>query len=86
MVEKKNHNNLKAALIACTVTLLLAIFAFVATFGALKQEVVNLCHDVEILLTVNREMQSQTSALCERVAALEAQIEVLRSYKLDGAT
>ena len=71
-------NGFKAAFLTCGVTLLLAVLAFVFTFGALRQEVANLREDVKSLLFVAQTLQTQNTVLCERVAALEARLETLQ--------
>lgn len=70
-------NGLKAALITCSVTLLLAVLTFFLSFGGLRQEVANLREDVGLLVTINQRQQEAYTGLCERVAGLEARIASL---------
>jgi cell division protein FtsB len=73
----KTTNGLKAALITCTLTVILAIIAFATLFGSVRQQVTTLCHDVEIIKTTITDSSRLNSALCERVASLEAEIRAL---------
>lgn len=74
----KPRNGLKAAIITCTVTIVMSVIAFACTFGALRQQVADLCHDIESVVEATQEARKQNVALCERVAALEVEIRAMQ--------
>lgn len=87
MTERRKFDirgSVVSAVIGAVASLLVAGLTLAATFGSVTEKVDQISKDVDRLVVSIEKIQTQNTALCERLAGVEARLSLMQTSKGAG--